>query len=271
MGQLFASRQTSVESTTSSKSVSNRFNKLSGSGMDMLNFHEMGKHGNSRNPNKATLKDVETDFSKLCIQEVVTNKKSTLNKSNSLKKMTKKAKRKSRPSVPRNATEFEKELRIFDNETNAPQLIMTYLLLPESAIVGNSSELLSLVRKESSNIDTFHRLLTGGHKLRIPSEKLIEMHKLEMNHTTLQRIIKALHYLISHEHWQSEDIFATVYRWTNALTQCGRFVLNLKFLDEDHSIFFDEIVSYLASRCGDHEHVRKLLSVIPSTTSTSMK
>lgn len=245
--------------------------------MDMLNFYELGKHGNSRNPsnnknnNKATLKDVETDFSKLCMQEVVTKKDLSRNKSNSFKKMTKKAKRKSRPSVPRNATEFEKELRIFDNETDAPQLIMTYLLLPESAIVGNSSELLSFVRQESTNTDTFHRLLTGGHKLRIPSEKLIEMHKLEMNHKTLQRIIKALHYLISHEHWQSEDIFATVYRWTNALTQCGRFVLNLQFLDEDHSIFFDEIVSYLASRCGDHEHVRKLLSVIPSTTSTSMR
>lgn len=271
MGQLFASRQTSIESTTSSKSVKNRFNKLSGNEMDMLNFYELGKHGNSRNPNnnnnKATLKDVETDFSKLCMQEVVTNKKLTLNQSNYFKKMTKKAKRKSRHSVPRNATEFEKELRIFDNETDAPQLIMTYLLLPESA-VGNSSELLSLVRKESINSDTFHRLLTGSHKLRIPSEKLIEMHKLEMNHTTLQRIIKALHYLTSHEHRQSEDIFATVYRWTNALTQCGRFVLNLQFLDEDHSIFFDEIVSYLASRCGDHEHVRKLLSMIPSTTST---
>lgn len=143
--------------------------------------------------------------------------------------------------TPRNAMEFEREWRQCWS-SNSPVNALKYLLLPKGGnlagiILGNDGK------------EKVEGKLFVPEELRLSPERIAEIHRIEMDANTMEQIIESLHLFLGLSSNEGDAYSVTVVsflrRWMISLTKCGRFSLNVEFLDANHKHLLLGIMEYL--------------------------
>ncbi len=158
-------------------------------------------------------------------------------------------------TVPRNASELEREWRKW---CKSPSSTLEYLFLPFD-FSGNVSteDLTSEEVKESHSVPI---------DLRLSPESVARLCTIEMDLYIMESVLEALHYYItvllgtdhdSTKESATRDIqnvegiqtcvvtWEFVYRWMMSFTKCGRFDLNVDFMEAKHKNLISSILGHL--------------------------
>jgi len=159
---------------------------------------------------------------------------------NTKQKSDKTAKQK-KGKTPRNAMEFEREWRQCWS-SNSPVNAMKYLLLPKGGILTG----IILGHHGKDKVEGNGKLFVPK-ELRLSPEVIADIHKIEMDANTMEQIIESLHLFIelSSSEVYSVTVASFLRRWMVSLTKCGRFFLNVEFLEAKHKNLILGIMEYL--------------------------
>ncbi len=165
-------------------------------------------------------------------------------------------------SGPRNAAELGREWRKW---CKTPPSTLKYLMLSSGSTPEISTE---EVTRDGKIVG-----LTAPNNLRLTPESFSGKCKVEIESSMMEAILEALHFYTTTFHGTSNDCkdrsisgseyiipWDFIYRWMISLTKCGRFDLNVDFLEAKHRVFVCSILTKLDG--GLHAKDTKGLSLI---------
>ena len=150
-----------------------------------------------------------------------------------------KRRNKQKGKMPRNAMEFEREWRQCWS-SNSPVNALKYLLLPKGGDLAGI-----ILGHDDDGRENVESTLSVPKELRLSPERIAELHKIEMDATTMEQIIESLHLFIELRVPSNEGDASFLRRWMISLTKCGRFSLNVEFLETKHTNLILGIMEYI--------------------------
>ena len=198
-------------------------------------------------------------------------KKKTKNKETKRMKKQKKASRKDdNQNRPRNAMEFEREWKLYCHSTRH---LLNYLTMSRDVVDILAAAATTSLGESSAISDSTSTIPPSiPNQLRIEPEQFSRsICKVEINSNIMGSIIQALEYLLlntkrsigstvteghsvatdAKTNDTGGDVIIFAYRWLYAFTQCGRFGLNIEFLEEKQKQSISTILRILESQVDD--------------------
>ena len=140
--------------------------------------------------------------------------------------------------TPSNAMEFEREWRQCWS-SNSSVNALKYLLLPKGG------DLAGIILGHDDYRENVEGDLFVPKELRLSPERIAEIHRIEMDANMMEQIIESLHHFIELRVSSNEGDASFLRRWMISLTKCGRFSLNVEFLEAKHTNLILGIMEYL--------------------------